>query len=483
MNIEQAKTEIKRTVSIYLMKDAYGNYRLERQHQRPIFMLGAPGIGKTAVAAQIAEEMHLPLVSYSMTHHTRQSAIGLPFIQHRSYDGKEFDVSVYTLSEIISSVYEAMKKSGQREGILFLDEINCVSETLAPAMLQFLQYKTFGNHELPEGWVIVTAGNPQIYNRNARTFDIATLDRLKVLTVEPDYSAWKKYAGNAHMHAAILSFLDVHRNYFFHISSKVDGKSYVTPRGWEDLSKVMHLYEEMNYPIDDVLVGQYLHDEKIADAFVSYFMLYGKYQEDYHIADILSGNAAVSVRERMRKAGFDERISVTNLLLDAVGNQIQEEQVVELALRRLHDPLKELKNSENPAASLNQLEDTLKHEAVQSEQSRMEKMVTRYMLSFLKKNAGVCNFEVIAGNYEAAVGEMKKKTDEIEAQLAGMFAFLKENASEQEILIAVTRLTTDQNDARFISMHGCDDYYQYNEMLNMQKRSMKIRKDIDDLQS
>ena len=45
------------------------------------------------------------------------------------------------------------------EGILFIDEINCVSETLAPTMLQFLQCKTFGNQAVPAGWVIVAAGN------------------------------------------------------------------------------------------------------------------------------------------------------------------------------------------------------------------------------------------------------------------------------------------------------------------------------------
>ena len=53
-----------------------------------------------------------------------------------------------------------MEKTGLREGILFIDEINCVSETLAPMMLQFLQGKTLGNQKVPEGWVIVTAGNP-----------------------------------------------------------------------------------------------------------------------------------------------------------------------------------------------------------------------------------------------------------------------------------------------------------------------------------
>ena len=66
----------------------------------------------------------------------------------------------YTMSEIIASVYERMEATGLKEGILFIDEINCVSETLAPTMLQFLQCKTFGNQAVPAGWVIVVGRQP-----------------------------------------------------------------------------------------------------------------------------------------------------------------------------------------------------------------------------------------------------------------------------------------------------------------------------------
>ncbi len=72
----------------------------------------------------------------------------------------------YTMSEIISSVYDRMEETKIKEGILFIDEINCVSETLAPTMLQFLQCKTFGNQSVPKGWIIVAAGNPPEYNKS-----------------------------------------------------------------------------------------------------------------------------------------------------------------------------------------------------------------------------------------------------------------------------------------------------------------------------
>ena len=152
MNIKQAKEDIKNAVLAYLTKDQFGNYVIPVERQRPVFLMGAPGIGKTAIMEQIAQELQIGLVSYSMTHHTRQSALGLPFIIKKNYGGVEYSVSEYTMSEIIASIYDLMEETGLQEGILFLDEINCVSETLAPSMLQFLQYKTFGRHCVPGGW-------------------------------------------------------------------------------------------------------------------------------------------------------------------------------------------------------------------------------------------------------------------------------------------------------------------------------------------
>ena len=74
-------------------------------------------------------------------------------------------------------------------------------------MLQFLQYKTFGNHKIPDGWIIAAAGNPPEFNKSVREFDIATLDRVKQIFVEPDFSVWKEYAVRMEVHPAILSYL------------------------------------------------------------------------------------------------------------------------------------------------------------------------------------------------------------------------------------------------------------------------------------
>ena len=83
-------------------------------------LIGPPGVGKTQIMEQIAREMQIGLVAYTITHHTRQSAVGLPFIKEREYDGKSYSVTEYTMSEIIASVYERMEATGLRRAYFLL---------------------------------------------------------------------------------------------------------------------------------------------------------------------------------------------------------------------------------------------------------------------------------------------------------------------------------------------------------------------------
>ncbi len=325
MNIVDAKEEIRKTAEIYLDKED-GRYTIPLMKQRPVFLTGAPGIGKTAVVGQVAHELGIGFVSYSMTHHTRQSAIGLPYIEERDYGEGKIRISEYTLSEIIASVYDAVKK-GDKEGILFLDEINCVSETLFPALLQFLQYKSFGNHLLPEGWIIVTAGNPPRYNRFVREFDIAVLDRLKTINVEESLDAWKPYARESHIHGSILSFLELEPACFYRISTEAEGPRYVTARGWEDLSLAIRLYEKKGFTVDRVLIDQYIADPETGGKFEIFYRLYEECREKYPVEEVLSGKATEDTVSRAKTAPFDERLAVLELIGDRLSDKLSVERL------------------------------------------------------------------------------------------------------------------------------------------------------------
>lgn len=318
MNIAQAKEEIRHTVQAYLKKDEAGNYRIPVIRQRPILLMGPPGIGKTQIMEQVAAECGVGLVAYTITHHTRQSAVGLPMISEETYEGETYSVTEYTMSEIIASVYRSIRDEGKKEGILFIDEINCVSETLTPAMLQFLQCKTFGNRAVPEGWIIVAAGNPPEYNKSVRDFDMVTLDRVRSIEVEAELNVWMNYAADKHVHGVILSYLQLRPKNFYRVERDVDGLRFITARGWEDLGALMQVYEELEIPVTEEVISEYLRLPEVAEDFFAYYELYRKYQDDYGIHEILRGEAQPAVYERLMKAGFDERLSVVNLLLDAL---------------------------------------------------------------------------------------------------------------------------------------------------------------------
>lgn len=338
MNIQEAKEEIKKTVRAYTARTKTGTFRIPVPRQRPVLLIGPPGIGKTAIMEQIAGECGVGLVSYTMTHHTRQSAIGLPVLTERQFAGKEYTVTSYTMSEIIASVYGQIEKTGCTDGILFLDEINCVSETLMPAMLQFLQYKTFGSHALPEGWVIVAAGNPPAYNRSVREFDTVTLDRVRYMKVEPDFPIWKHYAVERGLHPAVLSFLELRPERFYVMEP--GEKGFVTGRAWEDLSEILLTMEELELGVEEALFGQYLQDEDTATEFTFYYRLYEKWKKELKPEQILTG--AADVPTNLPSLPFDERLCIVWLLLQriyALGGAYEEQQKLSDSLRFFADGL------------------------------------------------------------------------------------------------------------------------------------------------
>lgn len=493
MNIKQAKEYIKDTVKLYLKKDEYGEYRIPVVRQRPIFLLGAPGVGKTAIMEQIAAEMGIALVSYSMTHHTRQSALGLPFIVKKQYGDEEVDVSEYTMSEIIASVYETMEESGIKEGILFLDEINCVSETLAPSMLQFLQYKVFGRHSVPEGWVIVTAGNPPEYNRSVREFDVVTLDRLKTLEVEADYAVWKEYATSRRLHGAVVGYLEINKDDFYVINTTVKGRGYVTARGWEDLSQILLLYEEEKLLVDESLVGQYLRNDRIVREFTAYYDLYCRYVSDYHVEDILVGNIPEKSIEKCKKADLNERLSIVGIFADRVLGKITDVMETSVMISGLFANLKTLKEIEEPINvrlqnMIEELETSLANKKRAGALSDTDKRISKGKIAFLRDayikteavNDNALAFEIVKEMFGNAKSRLKAEVDEVSNGIDNVFGFLISSLGEgNELVLFLTELTVDNNAAKFISTFGHDGYSTLSKKLMIDDPNEKLMQRIE----
>lgn len=488
MNIQQAKVEIINTVKAYLTKNAYSEYQITNINQRPLLLIGPPGIGKTQIMAQIAKECKIGLVSYTITHHTRQSAVGLPYIKEEEFEGKTYSITEYTMSEIIASIYQKIKETGIKEGILFIDEINCVSETLAPTMLQFLQNKTFGNQRIPEGWIIVAAGNPPEYNKSVREFDMVTLDRVRYINVEANYHIWKKYALSRHLHPMILSYLELKPSQFYRIETSIDGMEFVTARGWEDLSHLITLYEKLNLDINKETIYQYLHHEEVAEDVEAYYLLYKKYQDNYGIMDILDGKINTKTYQRLALADFDERVSVVNLLLDGLFKLFDQYTLEKYYTDTWYAFLKEYRNNIDTISYQNLLNQKL----ALFEQNKKADILTkdqlhhqRCLLDKLSQVSVPTNvpskeaFNISREPFEKQREILERIETKMLNSINHAFQFMENSFSKgQEMVIFITNLSLSSNAALFLSEHEIPIYEKYKQTLLIGTRKAEI---LDDL--
>lgn len=484
MDIQRAKEEIKCAVQAYLATDDVGRPLIPPVRQRPILLMGPPGVGKTQIMEQIAQECDIALVAYTITHHTRQSAVGLPFIRERDFGGKTHSVTEYTMSEIIASVYAAMERTGKQHGILFIDEINCVSETLAPTMLQFLQCKTFGNQAVPEGWVIVAAGNPPEYNKSVREFDLVTLDRVRRIDIEPKLSVWQDYARAHRLHPAVTAYLELRPQHFYKIENDVDGVQFVTARGWEDLSAYLQAADALNLPVDEGVVGQYLRHPEIARDFAAYWALYRKYHKDYGVEDILQGKPFDAVVARAMDASFDERISLVTLLLAGLNTRFAAAAATGAVTDACYQQLRSFKRAltqqtdADPAALFAdqcktyraRLDSDKAAGALLPDEAAARTRTLSLLNAWGKLLGGTLGaddaFDTVRGAFNAQVRRREEAVAAASVALEFAFDFMEQAFEDgQEMVVFVNELALGPDSAPFLAENDCERFEQYSEKL------------------
>ena len=360
-------------------------------------------------------------------------------------------------------------------------------------------HKIFGRHRVPDGWIVVTAGNPPEYNNSVREFDIVTWDRLKRIDIEADYNVWKEYAYKKSTHVAVITYLDIKKNHFYKIETTVDGKRFVTARGWSDLSDMMHLYEQLDIVIDEKLIVQYLQNAKIAKDFAVYYDLWLKYRSDYQVDTILEGGASEEIKNRAKEAKFDERLALLGLMLDAIAGELKDvnrEEKTQLEVLGILKRVRvELKSLGSDAIQLlrnriTEVEKSIEKGKISSTLSVEEEYVFHNIITVLeemKNNLdqgadGAEAFKLLKIYYDKRTKNLKSYATKVGEKLSNIFKFCEDVFGDgQEMLILVTELTISYYGAHFISRYGCEEYFKHNKELLFYERQKEIIHELENL--
>lgn len=306
MTPKSVKKELINTVRTYLTKNN-NEYVIPYNYRIPIYLLGAAGIGKSQIVETVAKELEIGFENFSLCHNTRSNILGLPVLK-TSGSGEQF--TEFSMSELIASIHN----SGKTEGILFLDEFNCMADSVAPIMLSFLQNGRIGQYVLPEGWIVVLAGNPPEFNRSVRPLDAATMDRVRLINVDYNLDEYIEFGKKDGLHSTIIDYLEGHPDSLYRVDKAEN--EVVTCRGWSTLSKVMTLYIEKGYEITKDFIYEFIKSERIAKGFYDYYVEVNRGIDIDRLVDICEGKVSKKYIADIKSLPYQEKWKVGNRLIE-----------------------------------------------------------------------------------------------------------------------------------------------------------------------
>ncbi len=282
---------------------------------------------------------------------------------------------------------------------------------------------------------------------------------------------------------------------------------FVTARGWEDLSRIMKVYEKIGKPVTKELALQYLQDPEIAEGFATYYALWNKYRTVYQIPRILDGSlqtdpAAEEKRAELSEAPFDEKLSLIGLLTDALsteGRDYCEKKEIQTTLQTWLSELRmRLKNGEaQPAAEIldaliGEQKSALKRDTEAKHLSREDQRIRSRAIRALeemKRELPLSSGEegdeagrLFMGLRDAFLAREKERMEDAErtsAAITNSFSFMARTFGEgQEMVMFLSELTGCESVMKHIADLGNEAYERYSRLLLLKERKEGIREDI-----
>jgi hypothetical protein len=191
---------------------------------RPVFIWGAPGIGKSALVQRFSDEVGIPCVSLLGSQLAPEDLIGVPEI----IDG---------CSRFCPPVSIARKTPY----CLFLDELNACSHEVQKAFYSLIHERRIGEYVLPEGSVVIGAGNRAQDNAIVKPMSSALINRMIHVHLKVSHRDWLEWAGASNIHPLVMQYIQNRPDHLWMQPPRHE-ETFSSPRSWHMLSDALHEY-------------------------------------------------------------------------------------------------------------------------------------------------------------------------------------------------------------------------------------------------
>ena len=193
---------------------------------RPVFIWGAPGIGKSAIVEEFASDVGLECVSLLGSQLAPEDIIGVPRIE----DGR----SVFCPPRLIAR---------DEPYCLFLDELNACSQEVQKAFYSLVLDRRIGEYCLPAGSIVVGAGNRSQDNAITRPLSSALINRMFHVELRANSRIWLEWAAGSGIHRYVYDYICTRPDQLWSKPPKTE-EPFSTPRSWHMLSDALNSYGE-----------------------------------------------------------------------------------------------------------------------------------------------------------------------------------------------------------------------------------------------
>lgn len=192
--------------------------------QIPVFLWGAPGIGKSAIIKQIAREMGIECIDLRLSLLDPTDLKGIPFYE------RELHTALWAPPSFLPR---------EGRGILFLDELNSAAPAVQASAYQLILDRKVGEYTLPEGWSIVAAGNREGDRGVVYRLPSPLANRFVHIEMEVNASDWREWAIREGIDERVVAYIGFKKEALFGFDPTQNAKSFSTPRSWEAVHKIL----------------------------------------------------------------------------------------------------------------------------------------------------------------------------------------------------------------------------------------------------